>query len=115
MIIETYEAQPDITITHPQRFDEEGFFIGAADWSQADAQQLAEDMGIGRLTDRHWRIIEYIRDGYLSYGSLPLMRLVCRATNVNRCDVIQLFGSCRNLWRVAGLPNPGEEFKSYMF
>ena len=25
-----------------------------------------------------------------------------------------LFSSCRSLWRIAGLPNPGEEAKAYM-
>jgi len=26
----------------------------------------------------------------------------------------QLFSSCKTLWLIAGLPNPGEEAKSYM-
>jgi hypothetical protein len=25
-----------------------------------------------------------------------------------------LFSDCRSLWRIAGLPNPGEEAKAYM-
>jgi hypothetical protein len=42
------------------------------------------------------------------------MRLICRAAGLDRHKAHKLFGSCRNLWRVAGLPNPGEEAKSYM-
>jgi tRNA 2-thiouridine synthesizing protein E len=28
--------------------------------------------------------------------------------------VQRLFGGCREAWRIAGLPNPGEEAKNYM-
>jgi tRNA 2-thiouridine synthesizing protein E len=42
------------------------------------------------------------------------MRQMCRKLGVNREAVHKCFGSCRNLWQVAGLPNPGEEALSYM-
>jgi hypothetical protein len=42
------------------------------------------------------------------------MRLVCRAAGLDRHKAHKLFSGCRSLWRVAGLPNPGEEAKSYM-
>src|SRR3569832_596938 len=42
------------------------------------------------------------------------MRLVCRATGLDRHKAHKLFSSCKILWRVAGLPNPGGEASAYM-
>ncbi len=55
-----------------------------------------------------------MRGRYFENGSLPVMRLVCRANGLDRQKAHKLFGSCKSLWRVAGLPNPGEEAKAYM-
>ncbi len=112
---ENHLIQTSVTGRPPRRFDEDGFLLEAENWNQKAAEDLAKKEGIGPLTNGHWRVIEYVRDGYLSYGSLPLMRLVCRGTGMSRYEIVELFGNCRNLWRVAGLPNPGEEFRNYMF
>jgi len=45
---------------------------------------------------------------------VPLMRRVCRSQNLDRDSVKDLFGNCLNVWKIAGLPNPGEEAKAYM-
>ena len=50
----------------------------------------------------------------MTYGSLPPMSQICRTHGMDRKAVQRLFGSCRQAWRVAGLPNPGEEALSYM-
>jgi tRNA 2-thiouridine synthesizing protein E len=42
------------------------------------------------------------------------MSQICRTHGMDRKAVQRLFGSCRQAWRVAGLPNPGEEALSYM-
>jgi tRNA 2-thiouridine synthesizing protein E len=34
--------------------------------------------------------------------------------HLGKYAVDRLFGGCREAWRIAGLPNPGEEAKSYM-
>jgi tRNA 2-thiouridine synthesizing protein E len=39
---------------------------------------------------------------------------MCRKLGVDRDAVQTAFGSCRNLWQVAGLPNPGGEAIAYM-
>jgi len=45
---------------------------------------------------------------------LPSLRRVCRATGLSRDEVHDLFGGCLPVWRIAGLPNPGEEAKAYL-
>jgi tRNA 2-thiouridine synthesizing protein E len=97
----------------PDLFDPDGFLADAALWTEGLATQIAETDGLAPLTERHWRVIRHVRERYLRVGGLPTMRLVCRATNVPREEIRQLFGDCRTIWRIAGLPNPGEEAKAY--
>ena len=96
-----------------QLLDEEGFLIDAADWDRGFSQDKAKEKGV-ILSDKHWQLIELIRDKYLRLGSLPPMRTVCRSVGLNKIELKQQFGSCLNLWKIAGLPNPGEEAKTYM-
>lgn len=42
------------------------------------------------------------------------MRRVCRELGQERDAVRTQFGSCLQLWQIAGLPYPGEEAKTYM-
>ena len=96
------------------QFDEDGFLIDHQRWTEDTARIIAAMDGIGPLGNSHWAVIYYIRDRFLRLGAIPPMRRVCRASALGRHDVKKLFGSCRQVWRVAGLPNPGEEVKSYM-
>lgn len=98
----------------PLQFDEDGFLINIDAWSHETAILLAEMDGIGALGPDHWAVIEYLRKKHLEFGGLPIMSHVCRTVKLGKHGVHQLFGSCRSAWRIAGLPNPGEEAKSYM-
>jgi TusE/DsrC/DsvC family sulfur relay protein len=98
----------------PPAFDEDGFVADPADWTQTLAECIAELEGISDLNAKHWEIIHLVRDRYFSLGALPVMRLVCRAVGLDPHKAHQMFSSCRSLWRIAGLPNPGEEAKAYM-
>jgi tRNA 2-thiouridine synthesizing protein E len=102
------KAQP------PAIFDDAGFLIDHRLWNEAMARELAREEGVGELGDQHWPILNHIRDRYLSLGTLPNMRLVCRATGIPRHKIHHLFGGCLSIWRIAGLPDPGEEAKSYL-
>lgn len=94
--------------------DEAGFLMDPKSWNRDLALQLAECAGLGGLDDTQWLIIEFIRDKYFRLGALPPMRHVCRKFGVSREAVKSSFGTCRELWQIAGLPNPGEEVLSYM-
>lgn len=95
-------------------FDEDGFLVDPATWTREAARQIAAADGVGRLTPDHWAIIFDLRERYLKSGSLPVMSHICRVHHLKRGAVNELFGGCRRAWRVAGLPNPGEEAKTYM-
>ena len=95
-------------------FDADGFLKDPALWTEQIATTIARLDGIQALTDTHFRVIDYLRDHYLHYGTLPVMRHVCLTLQQDRHCVDELFRSPREAWRIAGLPNPGEEAKSYM-
>jgi len=95
--------------------DEDGFLIDPQRWTEAVARRLAERDGIGELTEDHWKIIRTLRDHYLRTGAMPPEQHICHENHLDRHCVERLFGnSLREAWRVAGLPNPGEEAKAYM-
>ena len=95
-------------------FDEDGFLSELRIGRRSLAEDLARQAGISELTAKHWEVIHYVRERFFSLGALPVMRLVCRAAGLDPNKAHHLFSSCKSLWRIAGLPNPGEEAKSYM-
>lgn len=98
----------------PLEFDEDGFLNNPAAWNKELAQQIAGADGVGSLGDLHWAVIDQLRDHYLNHGSLVPTSHVCRVNNLDPLCVAKTFRNMREAWRIAGLPNPGEEAKSYM-
>lgn len=98
----------------PALLDEDGLLRDFHAWSEALAEALARDSGVAALTPEHWKIIRAMRENFARSGSAPTMHRVCRDAGVERRQVNELFGYCLVAWRVSGLPNPGEEAKSYL-
>ncbi len=102
-------------LSQQSRFDADGFIIDPDLWNEDMAQFIARTDGIGKLTANHWRVIDYLREHFLKNHTIPVMRHVCRVTHQDPHCVTNLFGEdVKKAWRVAGLPNPGEEAKAYM-
>lgn len=95
------------------QFDEDGLLINVMDWSEQLAQEIALRNEIGPLTEAHWEVIRLLREYYLQFGVAPALHSVCRQLHSDPERVHALFHTCLNAWRVAGLPNPGEEAKAY--
>lgn len=98
----------------PALFDEDGLLLDFNAWSEELAEALAADAGVGTLSETQWRIIRAFRENYAKSGAAPAMRRVCQDAGVERRAVNELFGYCLVAWRIAGLPNPGEEAKSLL-
>jgi tRNA 2-thiouridine synthesizing protein E len=103
-----------MTPPDPALFDEDGLLVDFSAWSEDLAEALAAEAGIGPLTETQWKIIRAFRENYAKAGAAPAMRRVCQDAGVERQAVNDLFGYCLIAWRIAGLPNPGEEAKSYL-
>ena len=96
-------------------FDEDGFLLSPDLWSEAVALDIAKSSGIDRLGENHWRVLNYLRTHFLANGTLPVERSLCREIGLHQHCIEELFGNdLKRAWRIAGLPNPGEEAKVYM-
>ncbi len=105
--------QPRTPLT-PELFDEDGLVREFSSWNESLAEAIAQDAGVGPLTETHWKIIHAMRDHYAKLGAAPAMYRICHDAGIERQQVNDLFGYCLVAWRVAGLPNPGEEAKTYL-
>ncbi len=106
--------QQDHIEVSPDLFDEYGFFIDPMDWTEEIADRIAIQDGIGLLQDDHWRVIRSLRDGFTHFGAIQPIRSICRNSSVSREKLKKLFGSCHEVLRIAGLPDPGQEVRNYM-
>lgn len=101
------------SIPRPE-FDEDGLLCDPEQWSESLAQTIAAREGLGVLTDPHWKIIYSLRAHYARFKVAPAMLQICNMHGQDKFWVHDLFHTCLNAWRVAGLPNPGEEAKTYL-
>jgi TusE/DsrC/DsvC family sulfur relay protein len=95
-------------------FDDDGLLRDPSQWNEAVAAEIARREGIARLTEDHWKVIYSLREHYARFGVAPAMIQVCRLHGRGGSWVHDLFYTCLGAWRVAGLPNPGEEAKAYL-
>jgi tRNA 2-thiouridine synthesizing protein E len=87
--------------------DSEGFMTEYDEWDETLAQTLATNIGI-ELTDDHWKVINFLRDDFVSNGETPTLRRVSTTGGVPTKDLFQLFPKkpARKMAYVAGLPKP---------
>lgn len=95
-------------------FDHQGFLIEPRFWSTGLAEQIANREGIFGLQAKHWLVIHLIRGYFLKRGAPPSMRQVCRRVRISKYQTIGLFACCEQAWKIAGLPNPGQEMQNYL-
>ncbi|MFH2211492.1 MAG: TusE/DsrC/DsvC family sulfur relay protein [Pseudomonadota bacterium] len=96
-----------------ETFDGDGFLTDPGKWNEDLARQLAVEDGVGELKEEHWAIIRFLRENYLQ-GGLPAVSHVCHVNHFEHQCLPGLFQSVKSAWRIAGLPNPGEEARAYM-
>jgi TusE/DsrC/DsvC family sulfur relay protein len=94
--------------------DDAGLLVDPEAWNEDVARTMAWRLGIGELGQEHWQVITALRAHYGEHGVAPVMNNICRPYGKDWHWGHELFGSCLNAWRVAGLPDPGEEAKSYL-
>ncbi len=103
------------TESMPLDLDPDGFLLDPERWDETVAREIARRDGLGELTPGHWRVIHCLREEYERLHAPMPMRHICHEQNLSPHCIEDLFGpNPREAWRVAGLPNPGEEAKAYM-
>lgn len=97
-----------------QLFDATGFLADTGAWNETLARDIAELDGIGPLTTAHWKVIHHLRHSWLDCQTIPAVSHTCHVAGLGPQCLEELFHGPREAWRVAGLPDPGEEARAYM-
>jgi tRNA 2-thiouridine synthesizing protein E len=91
---------------------EQGYLTNHLDWNEDVARKLAEIEGI-ELTDKHWDVINYLRDEYVNNGqNQPMERVVLKdmgqkwGSKPTSKDLYTLFplAPTKQGTKIAGLP-----------
>ena len=88
--------------------DGDGFLLEPEIWDKDIANLLAISDGTGELTEKHWKVVNFIRDYWLENGMAPMVRKLCQASNVRLKELYELFpmGPAKGACKIAGLPKP---------
>jgi len=89
-------------------FDDEGFFVHFEEWSEAIFEALAGESGISEITDRHRKVVRFLREFYAYNGRAPLNNELRKGISMSLLELDGLFsgGLRQGARRLAGLPNP---------
>lgn len=88
--------------------DEDGFIVNPGEWIEAVAIAFAKGEGINKLTEDHWKVINYLRDYYKQFQVAPMVRKLCKETGFSLKQIYELFpsGPAKGACKLAGLPKP---------
>ena len=88
--------------------DAEGFLQKPEQWSEELGIDIAREVGIDPLTDKHWKVIRFMRDRYLQTGTAPTIRTLGKESGVTTKELYQLFpkGPAKLAARIGGIPKP---------
>ncbi|GAB4192455.1 MAG: TusE/DsrC/DsvC family sulfur relay protein [Calditrichia bacterium] len=88
--------------------NDEGYLANWQDWTEEMAPELAKEEGINELTDRHWKVINYLREVYKDKGQIPTIRNIKKQGGVDTKELYELFpeGPIKKSAKIAGLPKP---------
>ena len=87
--------------------DVEGYMTDMNQWNGEIAQAIAAELGINELTQKHWDVLNWLRDRK-SNGEELNIRKVGKSGIVDIKEFYQLFpgGPLKNASKIAGLTKP---------
>jgi tRNA 2-thiouridine synthesizing protein E len=88
------------------RVDIRGFLVDPSEWDEGYAALRYLEMKMpGSLTDKHWRVIRFLRKKYQENGTVPTVYETCEANQLEIEDLERLFpdGYHRGAVKIAGL------------
>ena len=88
--------------------DAEGFLQNPEQWNDSLAVEIARENGIPELTERHWMVVRYMRDRYLTTGAAPSIRSLGKESGVDIKELYKLFpkGPAKLAAKIGGIPKP---------
>jgi dissimilatory sulfite reductase related protein len=93
---------------HAVELNDEGFFVDPDQWSEDMAPELARQVGVDELTDKHWQVIRFMRKEYAEKGTGPTVRVLGKISGVGIKELYELFpkGPAKTAAKIAGIPKP---------
>ena len=88
--------------------DAEGFLVDPQQWNEEIAAAIARDNGVPELTERHWLVVRFMRERFLTTGSAPTIRSLGKESGVPVKELYQLFpkGPAKLAAKIGGIPKP---------
>ena len=89
------------------RVDLLGYLVDPTEWDNDFAARRALELNIkGGLTEKHWHIIDFLRDYYMKHQKIPNIYDCCEENQIEIEDLEKLFptGYHRGAVKIAGLP-----------
>lgn len=90
------------------KFDQDGFMLEPNLWDEEAARAIASEEGITEMSEKHWGVVNFIRQYWKDHDLAPPVRMLCKESGVSVREVYKLFtsGPARGACRIAGLPKP---------
>jgi dissimilatory sulfite reductase related protein len=92
----------------PVDVDAEGFMTDPGQWNEPIAEAIARQNGVPELTDRHWLVVRFMRERYLTTGAAPSIRALGKESGVPIKELYALFpkGPAKLAAKIGGIPKP---------
>ena len=89
-------------------FDDEGYMEDHAQWNRDIASALAQEEGVDALTDRHYAVIDFMRQELEEKGTAPSIRRLTKQSGVPTKELYALFpgGPAKKAAKIGGLKKP---------
>jgi len=104
---EAAEALHAVASKKSYTVDVRGFLMDPDEWDEHYAIHRAYEMKIpgGKLTEKHWKVINFLRESYKKNNEIPNVYDTCEASDLELEDLEQLFpdGYHRGAVKIAGL------------
>ena len=85
--------------------DVRGYLINPQKWDKKFATYKANEMKMPKLTDKHWQVINFLRESFEKNNLVPTVYDTCEATGIDLKELQLLFpdGYHRGAVKVSGL------------
>ncbi len=101
----TYETSPNLKLKY--KMSSIGFMEDFDRWDEAFALLVIQEWNLPEgLTEKHLKIINYLRDNYKKNKTIPVIYETCKDNGCSLSELMELFpeGYRRGACRIAGLP-----------
>jgi len=82
-----------------------GFLVNPSQWDKQYALHRAWEMKMPKLTEKHWQIIEFLRERFVKDNLVPTVYEACESNHIDLDELQRLFpdGYHRGAVKLAGL------------